>query len=92
MLSEQHRQSPPAHVQTRGHLRPPIHRPGNTFMTVAEIATELRVSKMTIYRLLSTGELEGIRVGRSIRVSERAFDAYQRAAQGYDWDPAGGEA
>ena len=32
------------------------------FLTVAEVATIMRVSKMTVYRLVHSGELEAIRV------------------------------
>ena len=35
------------------------------FLTVAEVASIMRVSKMTVYRLVHSGELEAIRVGRS---------------------------
>ena len=41
-------------------------------LTVGEVAAILRVSKMTVYRLVHTGELEAVRVGRSYRVSEDA--------------------
>ena len=50
------------------------------FMTVAEIAPILRVSKMTVYRLLKSGELESARVGRCFRVPEQAVSEYLRAA------------
>ncbi|HEY2577192.1 MAG TPA: helix-turn-helix domain-containing protein [Streptosporangiaceae bacterium] len=46
------------------------------FMTVAEAAGLLRVSKMTVYRLCHSGELEAIRVGRSFRIPELALTAY----------------
>ncbi|MGZ5368671.1 MAG: helix-turn-helix domain-containing protein [Aeromicrobium sp.] len=46
------------------------------FLTVAEVATQMRVSKMTVYRLVHSGELEAVRVGRSFRVPERAVEAY----------------
>lgn len=46
------------------------------WLTPAEIATDLRVSKMTIYRLLSTGELPSVRIGRSFRVARSALDTY----------------
>lgn len=49
---------------------------GTTFLTVAEVAEQIRVSKMTVYRLLHSGEIEAIRVGRSFRVSEEAVRAY----------------
>jgi excisionase family DNA binding protein len=50
------------------------------FLTVAEVATIMRVSKMTVYRLVHSGELEAIRVGRSFRVREQAVDQYLKDA------------
>ena len=44
------------------------------FMTVAEVATRMRVSKMTVYRLLHGGEVPAARVGRSFRVREEDVD------------------
>lgn len=46
------------------------------FLTVAEVATLMRVSKMSVYRLIHSGELEAVRFGRSFRVKESAVDAY----------------
>lgn len=48
------------------------------FLTVAEVAAAMRVSKMTVYRLVHSGELPAARVGRSYRVSAAAVDAYLR--------------
>ena len=48
------------------------------FLTVAEVAALMRVSKMTVYRLVHNGELEAVRVGRSFRVPEPAVDEYLR--------------
>ena len=50
------------------------------FLTVTEVATIMRVSKMTVYRLVHSGELEAIRVGRSFRVPEQAVNQYLRDA------------
>jgi len=50
------------------------------FLTVAEVATTMRVSKMTVYRLVHGGELEAVRVGRSFRVPESAVEEYLRKA------------
>lgn len=50
------------------------------FLTVAEVAALLRVSKMTVYRLVHAGDLEAVRVGRSFRVPKNAVDAYLRGA------------
>lgn len=46
------------------------------FLTVAEVAQTMRVSKMTVYRLVHNGELEAVRVGRSFRVPDYAVDEY----------------
>ena len=42
------------------------------FLTIAEVAAMMRVSKMTVYRLVHAGELPAIRFGRSFRVPESA--------------------
>ena len=46
------------------------------FLTVAEVAAALRVSKMTVYRLVHSGEMPAVRVGRSFRVPEQAVHSY----------------
>jgi len=48
------------------------------FVTVAEVASLMRVSKMTVYRLVHSGELPAVRVGRSFRVPESAVHDYLR--------------
>jgi excisionase family DNA binding protein len=50
------------------------------FLTVAEVAAVMRVSKMTVYRMVHAGELPAVRVGRSFRVPEKAVHDYLRAA------------
>jgi excisionase family DNA binding protein len=55
---------------------------GVKFLTVAEVAALMRVSKMTVYRLVHSGELTAVRVGRSFRVPEHAVDAYLKGAFG----------
>ena len=50
----------------------------STFLTVAEVAARMRVSKMTVYRLVHGGELPAVRVGRSFRVQESDVDEYLR--------------
>ncbi len=63
---------------TQGHHQP---RLGEVrFLTVAEVATLMRVSKMTVYRLVHSGELTAVRVGRSFRVPEQAVQDYLRGA------------
>ncbi len=48
------------------------------FLTVAEVASVMRVSKMTVYRLVHHGELPAVQVGRSYRVPEQAVHDYLR--------------
>lgn len=42
------------------------------FLTVAEVALVMRVSRMTVYRLVHAGNLPAVRFGRSFRVPESA--------------------
>lgn len=46
------------------------------YLTVKEIAEQLRVSRMTVYRFTEDGTLPSVRFGRSIRVPKDAFDLY----------------
>ena len=46
------------------------------FLTVAEVAEMMRVSKMTVYRLVHGGDLPAVRVGRSFRVREEDANDY----------------
>jgi excisionase family DNA binding protein len=50
------------------------------FLTVAEVASLMRVSKMTVYRLVHSGELPAVRVGKSFRVPEKAVHTYLEGA------------
>lgn len=50
--------------------------PDGHFLTVDEVAQRLRLSKMTVYRLLHDHALEHIRVGRSFRVTELELRRY----------------
>ncbi|MHB1928899.1 MAG: helix-turn-helix domain-containing protein [Acidimicrobiales bacterium] len=44
------------------------------FVTVNEVASMLRVSNMTVYRLVQSGQLPAVRVGRSYRIREEDVD------------------
>jgi excisionase family DNA binding protein len=46
------------------------------FLTIAEVAAMMRVSKMTVYRLVHSGEMPAVRVGRSFRVREDDANDY----------------
>ena len=62
----------PAAVPVGRQVPVPAPRAAVTFLTVAEVASLMRVSKMTVYRLVHGGELSAVRVGRSFRVPETA--------------------
>ncbi len=49
------------------------------FLTVAEVADMMRVSNMTVYRMVHAGELPAIRFGRSFRIPETAVEALIQA-------------
>lgn len=51
-------------------------RPRSRFVTVGEVADQLRVSNMTVYRLVQSGRLPAVRVGRSYRIREEDVDRY----------------
>ena len=50
--------------------------PRARFLTVAEVAGLLRVSNMTVYRLINAGQLAAVRVGKSYRIREDDVDKY----------------
>lgn len=57
------------------------------FLTVAEVAELMRVSRMTVYRMVHAGEIPSVRVGRSFRVPQAAVE--QMLSQGLgDWQQA----
>lgn len=50
--------------------------PDPKFLTIAEVASMMRVSKMTVYRLVHDGVIPAHRVGRSFRLTERDVNEY----------------
>lgn len=53
----------------------------DAFLTVAEVADHLKVSRMSIYRLIHAGELEAVSVGHTLRVGRKAVDGYLRQSR-----------
>ena len=45
-------------------------------LTPNEVAEQLRVSTMTVYRLIKSGELPAARISKSFRIREADVDAY----------------
>ena len=50
------------------------------FLTVAEVASMMRVSKMTVYRLVHSGELPAVSVGGCFRVREDDANEYLKSS------------
>jgi excisionase family DNA binding protein len=48
----------------------------NKLLTVNEVASILRVSNMTVYRLLKSGQIPAIRVGKNYRIKESDVNDY----------------
>ena len=49
---------------------------GATLLTVAEVAASMRVSTMTVYRLIKSGDLPAVRVGHNYRVRGSDVERY----------------
>jgi excisionase family DNA binding protein len=48
----------------------------NKLLTVNEVANILRVSNMTVYRLVKSGQIPAIRVGKNYRIKETDVNEY----------------
>ena len=46
------------------------------FLTPAEVADMLRVSTMTVYRLIKAGDMPALKVGKSYRLREDDVDRW----------------
>jgi excisionase family DNA binding protein len=53
---------------------PPAMR--EVYLTPLEVAEQFRASKMTVYRLIATGELRAVRFGRGFRIPESGLDEF----------------
>lgn len=49
---------------------------GEPLLTVGEVASLMRVSNMTVYRLIKAGQLSAIRVGKNYRIRRGDVDTY----------------
>ena len=47
-----------------------------SYLTVSEVAGVLRVSNMTVYRLINAGQMPAVRVGKAYRIREDDIDRY----------------
>jgi excisionase family DNA binding protein len=58
---------------------PPTSALPGALLTVAEVARLMRVSNMTVYRLIKAGDLAAVRVGHSYRIREGEIGRYLAA-------------
>lgn len=49
---------------------------GEPLLTVAEVAQLMRVSSMTVYRLIKSGQLPAVRVGKNYRLRRSDIEQY----------------
>ena len=49
---------------------------GTTWITVEEMRRTLKIGKNKALALLASGDIEGIRVGRAVRVSQDSLNRY----------------
>lgn len=53
--------------------------PPTQYMTVGEVAEDLRVAKMTVYRMINAGLFPALRIGhRTYRIPAQGYQAYKR--------------
>jgi excisionase family DNA binding protein len=53
--------------------------PQARLLTTKEVAEAMRISNMTVYRLIRTGQLAAVRVGRNYRIRASEIDRYLSA-------------
>ncbi|MFA6533174.1 MAG: helix-turn-helix domain-containing protein [Patescibacteria group bacterium] len=51
------------------------------FYLVEELADDLRVSKMTIYRYIKAGKLKAFKIGKEFRIKKEDFDKFLNKAK-----------
>ena len=54
----------------------PDGRFGEPMLTVGEVAELMRVSNMTVYRLIKSGQLAAVRVGKNYRIRRSDLSRY----------------
>ena len=54
--------------------------PRERLLTVSEVADHMRVSSMTVYRLIKAGSLKAVRVGKNYRIRANDLDSYLQSS------------
>ena len=66
--------------RTPGSEQPAAHGvgPEREWLTYAEAGRMVGLSRVTLWKLVSAGEVEAARVGRAIRISRESLTAYMK--------------
>lgn len=56
-----------------------MHVVEETYFTVEEVAERLKVSRMSVYRWIKTGQLDAYKLGGEFRISEEAVERFLEA-------------
>jgi excisionase family DNA binding protein len=54
----------------------PTTMPDRLLLTVEDAAVQLSVSSRTVWRLIGLGELETVRIGKSVRVTRASLERF----------------
>lgn len=84
VISYRHSPSPFVHSKEAVGTEPEFSSPSLGFregdlLTPSEAAARLRVSKMTVYRLIHAGQLPAFQIGKAFRIKVSDLDAYLEA-------------
>jgi excisionase family DNA binding protein len=60
------------------------------YLTVEEMAKELKVSEETVRRLIRSGKLKGIKIGKVLRVNKETYDNFISASEVTNFTNSGG--
>ncbi len=56
----------------------------NEYFTPVEVAQRLKVTKQAVYKWIADGRLEAIKVGKALRISKEALEAFLQPATAED--------
>ena len=56
----------------------PVPRPEREWLTYAEAGEIVGLSRVTLWKLVSAGEVEAAKVGRAVRINRESLSAYMR--------------
>jgi excisionase family DNA binding protein len=56
----------------------PVLRPEREWLTYAEAGEIVALSRVTLWKLVSAGEVEAAKVGRAVRINRQSLSAYMR--------------